>query len=122
MCECSDMREWVDGDDQTFPFKDMEQTAIKPDKWVKLVKCPDCEQLWQVDASDGKSPRGICIKISDESTWNNFEDLIFRMKRLAFRYGGFSKETCAFEGCNKKALKDFAFCPRCAITRMKVTS
>ncbi len=121
MCNCSNMREWVDGDNSAPPFRHMEQIGIKTDKWCVLKKCTDCNQLWQVDESDGKSPIGICIKIADENTWNNFDDMLFRMRRLTVRHGGFGDETCAFEGCEKKALKDFAFCPFCAITRMKIS-
>jgi hypothetical protein len=55
-------------------FKKFERIDWKDDAWVKLIKCPDCGQYWQLDEWD-KYQAGLAIKIEDSESWKTYPEI-----------------------------------------------
>jgi hypothetical protein len=116
MCECSNMKEFLRGNNLTPPFKNMAEISINSKNWCHLKKCTDFDQHWQVDEWD-KYSETLCIKINDPDNWSNFDDKPYKIKYLIQKHGGLSEEKCVWIDCKNKALKNLAFCPECVISR-----
>ncbi|MCD4718660.1 MAG: hypothetical protein K8S13_02210 [Desulfobacula sp.] len=113
MCECKGLPEFIKSDTSDSYFKKFKQIDWKDDAWVKLIKCPDCGQYWQLDEWD-KYQTGLAIKIEDPESWKTHNDKEIRIEFLIHTRGGLSEKTCAWQGCNNKAIIGLAYCPLCA--------
>ena len=113
MCKCKSLPEYFKADTSDLYFKNFQQIDWKHDVWVNLIKCPDCEQHWQIDEWD-KYQTGLAIKIEKPDCWKTYNDKKVRINFLIQNRGGPSDELCRWQGCNNKALKGLAYCPMCA--------
>jgi len=113
MCKCKSLPEYFKADTSDLYFKNFQQIDWKHDAWVNLIKCPNCEQHWQIDEWD-KYQTGLAIKIENPDCWKTYNDKKVRINFLIQNRGGPSDELCRWQACNNKALKGLAYCPMCA--------
>jgi|SaaInlStandDraft_4_1057021.scaffolds.fasta_scaffold39777_2 hypothetical protein len=112
MCDCSATNKWVEGTRKDSRFSPMKELLIGD--WCYLVKCQECNQLWQVDAWD-KYWHGIAIKyFGSAKEWIQISGEAIRKEIIIGNYGGISDKLCQWHRCKEKALSDLAFCVDCA--------
>lgn len=116
MCDCHEIETWCRGTRSDSPFKNMEQ--IKVGDWCYLVRCKECNQLWQVDAWD-KYSHGLAIKFSGAiEEWERLSDIEIRKSAMIDNHGGLSDKECQWNKCRNKALNDMAICVEHAYEEM----
>ena len=113
MCKCKRLPECFKSDTSDPCFKTFQEIDWKKDAGVKLVKCPECGQHWQLDQWD-KYHSGLAVKIQAPESWGQYDDKNVRIAYLVKRRGGLSEQICAWQGCTNKALTGLAYCPLCA--------
>ncbi len=119
MCKCKKYPKFFESDTYDPYFKDFEKISIKQNKFVILVRCPQCKQHWQLDAGDNYRS-GLAIKIDVPEKWDTYDDIDVRIAFLIKSRGGLSDETCLWSGCNNKALNGLAYCPKCAYEKSNI--
>lgn len=98
-------------------LRELPQVAVKSAGWVRLLRCADCGQHWQVDDWD-KYQDALAIKIDTPDGWQELNDEKYRLEFIVQNHGGLGDDTCQWHGCANRTLKDMAFCPRCAYENM----
>ena len=119
MCKCDSLPEFLKADKTNPYFKGFNRIDVKDDAWVKLIKCPDCGQCWQIDEWD-KYQTGLAIKIQHPKVWKHFDDKKIRLEFLVQTRDGLSEIKCAWIGCNNIAIRGLAYCPSCSYSKAKI--
>jgi len=97
---------------ETFPNRLSDSLDLVDQKdggWLKLNKCSDCGQHWQLDLID-RLQVNCAIKIDNPDEWQRFDDKPVRMQYVFNVRKGLSDEDCIVAGCKNKALKSLAYC------------
>jgi hypothetical protein len=82
--------------------------SIKAANWLKLMRCPDCHQLWCVSEWD-KYQVLYALKIENEETWESENESLIKEKMMLNR-GGIDGVKCLWQKCALNALKGSAYC------------
>ncbi|WP_182164237.1 metal-binding protein [Rugamonas brunnea] len=77
--------------------------------WIKLLQCPECGQLWRVDAWD-KYQTLYASKLSTPEGWKLTDMVSLIKKRMVENHGGADTSPCLAKGCKHFALKGRAYC------------
>ena len=108
MCSCEEQPTLVDISNAHSDFTGkLKEIAVG--NWVMLMQCPDCNQLWKVDAWD-KLQSLYAVKIANDSEWENFDSEALIKERIIENRGGLTPLECMRSGCNQKQVKGSAFC------------
>ncbi len=107
-CYCQKQTELIDVQDAPQGF---EASLIKKDigNWVYLMECPECGQLWRVDARD-KYQTQFAIKLSSVEGWESIDSVPQQKELLLQARGGITDEICIWAGCNGKRVKGVVYC------------
>ncbi len=89
------------------------------DGWRKVLSCPECSQVWLVDEYD-KVQSLFALKIDSPDDLSESKFLDIHKRFLIKEHGGETRETCLMAHCENRAVKDFAFCACCLITKQGV--
>jgi len=118
MCACSQIETWCEGTRSDSRFKHMEQ--IQVGDWCVLVRCRDCDQLWQVDEWE-KYTHGLAIKYSGTiEDWQKIPDIEIRKDAMINNHGGLADKECQWQTCKNPALQDMAICVTHAYEEMGI--
>ncbi len=120
-CACADMPRSVKVDEAAPHLRGFPLVDSKLQEWMTLVRCPDCGQHWQLDEWD-KLQVILAIKVASPDEWLHWDDKECRVEYLVQSRGGLGDQACGWQGCTNEALKDMAFCPRCAYEKLGLRS
>ncbi len=108
-CHCKELSQLVDVEDTPANFE-KGLTELKSGNWVRLMQCPNCEQLWRISVWD-KYQVQFAFKIDDIEGWEEFDNLELQKKFLLESRGGTeSSGQCAMKNCVALPVKNIAFC------------
>ena len=100
-------------------FSAMPKVGEADQGWRSILRCPACGQYWLVDEFD-KLQSLFAIKIDNPNKPGESELLEIHEQALLKKHGGESEQDCLFAGCGNKAVKGFALCAKCLITKQGV--
>ena len=109
MCRCSDLPDLIYVEEHPSDlFLRMEHVATG--NWVELYHCPSCHQSWRVDAWD-KYQVQLAFKVPSQKEWESLDAKPLLLGAIVQGRGGLSGKTCAWSGCDAKAVNEVAYCP-----------
>ena len=107
-CICKDMQSILYLEDTSDSFLDNLE-LIDSTNAYDLYKCTRCKQHWRINNLD-KFIHQFVIKLNSIEDWEN-KDFSSSEKKFILEYrGGLSDKECMKYGCNKKCVKDTAYC------------
>ena len=89
-----------------------EKLETSNENWAELFKCNICEQRWVVQVGAEMDREYNYAFKTEVPTLNAFDFQKANFDLEAHKHGGFSNDICMFLGCEQKALKGIAFCPK----------
>jgi hypothetical protein len=105
-CECSQLPDIVNLDDHPAIGRFDE---LETGDWVRLVRCPSCQQLWSVDEWD-KYQTQFAVRIPQREGWREFDTTPFRRQYLVQARGGLTPERCIWQGCEQRRVQGVVYC------------
>ncbi|MCJ8300148.1 MAG: hypothetical protein MJK13_14600 [Pseudomonadales bacterium] len=100
-------------------FSQMKNLGVINDGWSAVLSCPICSQTWRVDEYD-KIQSLFALKIDSPNDLSEAKFLGIHKSYLIKEHGGESSKICLMARCGNNAVKDFAFCADCLITKQGV--
>ena len=88
-----------------------ESSLIEKDvgNWVFLKECPQCKQLWRIDAWD-KYQTQFALKVPSSEGWEELDSVPMVKDLLLNSRGGTTDEICIWAGCDGKRVKGVVYC------------
>jgi hypothetical protein len=77
--------------------------------WVRLMRCPNCGQLWKVDEWD-KYQTLYAQKIFSIETWKTIDHVSLIKEQMIKNRGGIEENKCLWKECDRYAVKSCAYC------------
>lgn len=75
---------------------------------MNLMRCPKCNQLWQVSEWE-KYQILYATKVTDEANWDTESEQLIKCKMIQNR-GGIDVSKCLWEACTSNAVKGSYYC------------
>ena len=108
MCNCNEQPALVDITNNHSAFQSPLKEIVVGN-WVKLMECPECNQLWKVDEWD-KYQTLYAVKVPEKEGWGNFDSVSLIKEKMISNRGGLTETKCMWAGCNKMQVKGSAYC------------
>jgi hypothetical protein len=108
MCNCLEQPDLVDISNNHSEFKS-KLSKLEVGKWVLLMSCPDCEQLWKVDEWD-KYQNCFAFKIHSREDWEAFDSEALVKELMVKKRGGLTDSECLSSGCSLNQVKGSLLC------------
>jgi hypothetical protein len=107
-CQCQSLADVFYIEDAPEGF---EKNLIKKEtgNWVWLGACPQCSNLWKIDAWD-KYQQQFVERVQDEDNWERQDTTEQRKQLLLKSRGGLTEEECIWAGCHQKRVEGVAYC------------
>lgn len=83
--------------------------ALEFGDWVKLMRCPECGQLWKVDEWD-KYQTLYALKVPSNEGWKKIDSTPLIKERMVRNRGGLESSKCMWDQCSLNAVKGSAYC------------
>ncbi len=105
-CKCSQLPDIVklDNHPEIGRFE-----LLETGNWVRLFRCPCCDQLWSVDEFD-KLQTQFAVKIPERDGWREFDTTLLRRDYLIRSRGGLTDEKCIRQGCDQPRVRGVVYC------------
>jgi len=108
MCNCNALERLIDISHIHAEFMS-KLNQIEVGYWVTLMQCPECNQLYKVDAWDNYR-HSYAVKLSSRENWEQFDNEALIKEKMVKNRGGLTNDSCMWAGCNIKQVKGSAFC------------